>query len=83
MLILTRKPREGVVIGDGIEVTILSVDGDRVKIGIAAPDDVVVLRTELCVELREENQQAAKNARDAAGVLRDLGRIHVKRSRRG
>ncbi len=78
MLILTRKPGEGIVIGDGIEVTILSVDGDRVKIGIAAPADVLVLRTELRSELRAENQAAARNAREAGGMLRSVARTKVR-----
>ncbi len=79
MLILTRKPRESIVIGEGIEVTILSVDGDRVRIGVAAPQDVLVLRTELRTELRAENQAAARNARDATGMLRNLTRINVRK----
>lgn len=47
MLVLTRKIGDGLLIGEGITVTILSVEGDRVKVGIDAPREVRVLRREL------------------------------------
>jgi carbon storage regulator len=53
MLVLTRKPGEKVVIGQGIVVTVLSVDGGRIRLGIEAPDDVPILRGELSFFLEE------------------------------
>lgn len=46
MLVLTRKTGERIAIGDAVVVTILRLSGGRVKLGITAPDDVLVLRTE-------------------------------------
>ncbi len=54
MLILTRRTGEALIIGDDIEVTVLSVDGNQVKIGIDAPDDVAVHREEVYHRIREE-----------------------------
>ena len=47
MLVLSRKPQEGVTIAGGIEVTVISIRGNRVKLGISAPANVSVMRTEL------------------------------------
>jgi carbon storage regulator len=47
MLILTRRPNEAVMIGNEVTVTILEVDGHRVRLGIAAPRDIPILRDEL------------------------------------
>ena len=51
MLILTRRPHEAVMIGSEVTVTILEVDGNRVRLGIAAPRDIPVLRDELAGRL--------------------------------
>ncbi len=53
MLILTRRTGEALIIGDDIEVTVLSVNGNQVKIGIDAPKDVEILREELLEEYDE------------------------------
>jgi carbon storage regulator CsrA len=47
MLVLTRKPGEKVVIGDGITVTVIEVQGNRVRVGLDAPEQVRILRGEL------------------------------------
>jgi carbon storage regulator len=59
MLVLMRKSQQSLVIDGRIVVTILEIDGDRVKVGIDAPLDASVLRQELCEAVREENVQAA------------------------
>ncbi len=61
MLILTRKPEQGIVIDGTIRVRILAVDGDRVKIGIEAPGTVGVLREELAEQVAGANREAAQN----------------------
>ena len=66
MLVLSRKPGEKVVIDGGITITVVEVIGGRVKLGIEAPADVVILRGEL-VAGREES-------RLAACLVADLGR---------
>jgi carbon storage regulator len=58
MLILTRKPEQSLVIQGDITIRILSVDGDRVKIGIVAPSGVKVMRAELLEAVQAENQAA-------------------------
>ena len=52
MLVLTRRPGESLLIGDGIEVQVVRIDGDRVVLGIVAPTDVTVVRSELIREPR-------------------------------
>ena len=61
MLVLTRKIGDGLLIGEGITVTILSVEGDRVKVGIDAPREVRVLRRELADAVKAQNLAAARN----------------------
>jgi carbon storage regulator len=51
MLVLTRKSNQSIMIGDDIEVTVLSVIGDKVRVGIQAPVDVPVFRTEIYLEI--------------------------------
>ncbi len=55
MLILTRKIDQSIVISGNITVMVLGVERDRVKLGIAAPADITVLREELCDGNRDEN----------------------------
>lgn len=59
MLVLTRKSGEAIQIGDDIEISIVSVKGDQVKLGINAPKDVEILRKEIVVQIQEENKQAS------------------------
>jgi carbon storage regulator len=60
MLVLRRKPGESVLIGDGIEVQILGVEGDTVKLGFSAPPDIQILRKELVESILQENLEAGK-----------------------
>jgi carbon storage regulator len=59
MLVLGRKTDESVMIGDEIIVTVLAVEGDRIKLGIQAPPHVRILRQELYESVKEENLRAA------------------------
>lgn len=59
MLILARKKGESIQIGNEIEIKILSIQGDQVKIGIEAPKTVEVYRKEIYEQIQEENKQAA------------------------
>lgn len=58
MLVLSRKTNQGILIGDEIEIKILSMDGDRVSIGIKAPKTLRIVRDELVKEVGQENVQA-------------------------
>ena len=58
MLALSRKKNEALIINNNIEITILEVKGDQVKIGIAAPKEVPVYRKEVYVQIQESNKEA-------------------------
>ena len=58
MLVLSRKLNETILIGENIRVTILGVDGDKIKIGVDAPRDVKVFREELIEATKSTNKQA-------------------------
>ncbi len=59
MLILSRRPGESITIGDDIVITVVSVNGNQIRLGINAPRDVRVLREEIYKAIRDENQAAA------------------------
>ena len=63
MLVLTRKPNQSIMIGDDIEVRVLSTAGDKVRIGIQAPRDIPVFRKEVYLEIQQENMAADSPAR--------------------
>lgn len=58
MLILTRRPGESVYVGDNIRITVLSLQGKQVKIGLDVPSDMVVYREEVYRRVMEENRLA-------------------------
>jgi carbon storage regulator len=58
MLVLSRKKTESIMIGDHIEVKILAVEGDQVKIGIVAPKTVKVHRSEVFEAIQQQNKEA-------------------------
>ena len=60
MLVLTRKPKESLIIGDDIEVTVLSVIGEKVRLGIDAPRAVPVYRKEIYLEIAQERGSHAE-----------------------
>ena len=70
MLALTRKANESIIINDDIEVTILEIKGDQVKVGVKAPKSVPVYRKELYLQIQEANVEAARAVNTAA--LSDL-----------
>jgi carbon storage regulator len=59
MLILARKINESIMIGDQIEISVVDIKGDQVKLGISAPQQVKVFRREVYRMIQEENRQAA------------------------
>jgi carbon storage regulator len=59
VLVLTRKVNQSIVIGDDIEVVVLEVRGEQIRLGIKAPRDVVVHRKEIYEQIQEENQAAS------------------------
>jgi carbon storage regulator len=65
MLVLTRKSNQSIMIGDDIEVSVLSVMGDKVRIGIQAPQDIPVFRTEIYLEIHREEADGLDSASPA------------------
>lgn len=75
MLVLARKKGQTIVVDGRIEVTVLEVEGDTVKIGISAPREVQIIRKELLQSVRETNEEAATAAIDVGQLkvsLRNL-----------
>ena len=66
MLVLSRQRDQSIVIGDDIEITIVDVRGDKVRIGINAPRHVSVHRKEVYEAIRRENEAAAGNGQQPA-----------------
>ena len=62
MLALSRKKNEAIIINNNIEITVLEVKGDQVKLGISAPKEVPVYRKEVYVQIQESNKEATDTA---------------------
>ncbi|MBA9026728.1 carbon storage regulator CsrA [Peribacillus huizhouensis] len=58
MLVLTRKRNESIMIGNDIEITILAVEGEQIKLGINAPKQVEIHRKEIYLSIQQENNEA-------------------------
>jgi len=74
MLVLTRKSNQSIMIGDEIEVSVLAIMGEKVRIGIQAPRDIPVFRKEVYLEIQQEQGILAADADPAEldAALRDL-----------
>ena len=73
MLVLTRKKDQTLVIGDHIEITVLDIQGDQIRLGVDAPKSIKIYRKELYLEIQEENKNAAKpSAKIAPEHLKNL-----------
>ena len=72
MLALTRKKGEALVINNNIEITVLEIRGDQIKLGITAPKDVPVYRKEVYLQIQKENQEAI-SLNDIKTLKRILG----------
>lgn len=70
MLALTRKKGEALIVNNNVEITILEVRGDQVKVGISAPKDVPIYRKEVYLQIQEANQAAANEG--AMEALKNL-----------
>ncbi|HNW29714.1 MAG TPA: carbon storage regulator CsrA [Spirochaetota bacterium] len=77
MLVLARRLNESIMIGDDIEVVIIDIKGDQVKLGIRAPKRVTVHRKEIYDEIRKENI-AAMDSRVKPEELREISEIFKK-----
>lgn len=66
MLVLTRKTNQSIMIGDDVEVTVLAVSRDKIRLGIAAPRDVPVFRKEVYLSIKGEEAAVEGDSREAA-----------------
>jgi len=74
MLVLTRKSNQSIMIGDDIEVSVLAIMGEKVRIGIQAPRDIPVFRKEVYLEIQSEQVDGQKGVREEVdAALRGLG----------
>ncbi|MEE3494552.1 MAG: carbon storage regulator CsrA [Butyrivibrio sp.] len=64
MLALSRKKNEAIVINNNIEITVLDIRGDQIKIGIAAPKEIPIYRKEVYIQIQNENKEAT----DVSGI---------------
>ncbi|MBY0123465.1 carbon storage regulator CsrA [Bacillus sp. S/N-304-OC-R1] len=62
MLVLTRKPNQSIQIGDDIEIKIIAIDGEQIKIGIEAPKNIEIHRKEIYLAIQEENNKAVNTS---------------------
>ena len=73
MLVLTRKANQSIMIGDGIQVSVLAVMGEKVRIGIEAPRSVPVFRKEVWVEIQRDQAEEGDDAEaDVQKALEEL-----------
>lgn len=75
MLVLTRKASQAIMIGENVEVSVLAVSGDKVRIGIEAPRAVSVYRKEVWLEIKREGPRRRAPSDDAASVDEELERL--------
>ncbi len=64
MLALSRKKNEAIIINNNIEITVLDIRGDQIKLGIAAPKEIPIYRKEVYIQIQNENKQAT----DVSGI---------------
>jgi carbon storage regulator len=73
MLVLTRRPGQSILVGDAIELVVVRIEGDRVVLGIDAPREVRVVRSELLRAVEAENQVSAEARDRIRELLVDAG----------
>jgi carbon storage regulator len=77
MLVLTRKLQEAIKIGDEIELTVLSIDGEQVKLGISAPKNIEIHRKEVFLAIQQENNEAADTSLNVFQQLKKLKKNEI------
>ncbi len=71
MLVLTRKTNQSIMIGDDVEVTVLAVSRDKIRLGITAPRDIPVFRKEVFISIKEEQMGSEDGASARVGTALD------------
>ncbi len=78
MLILSRKVGEAIIIADNIKIRVLENKGGLVKLGVEAPDQVIIHREEIYLRILEENKKAAMDSPDDLSILSDVFPLQKK-----
>lgn len=73
MLALTRKKDEAIIINNDVEITVIEIKGDQVKLGISAPKSVPIYRKEVYIQIQESNKEAANSMTDVKALENLLG----------
>ncbi|MFM1651273.1 carbon storage regulator CsrA [Brevibacillus sp. B_LB10_24] len=73
MLVLSRKKNESIMVGDNIEIKVIGIEGDLVRIGIEAPREVEVYRKEIYLSIQEENLLASQTKADWSTLKQWIG----------
>jgi carbon storage regulator len=76
MLVLSRKKGESIVIQNNIVITVLSVEGDNVKIGISAPKDIDIYRKEIFEAIQQNNQDAVMDLQAIQNAMLHMGSLN-------
>ncbi|MGN7381503.1 carbon storage regulator CsrA [Paenibacillus sp. SAFN-117] len=71
MLVLTRKPGESIMLGDDIELTVIGIEGEQIKLGISAPKAINIYRKEVYLNIKESNREAV-DSRISIGQIKNL-----------
>jgi carbon storage regulator len=75
MLVLTRKTNQSIMIGDDVEITVLAVSKDKIRIGISAPREISVFRKEVYLSMKGEGAEGGKDASETvSGALDELSK---------
>lgn len=69
MLVLSRKINQSIVIGDNIEIILVDIRGDQIKLGINAPKTVKIFRKEVYEEVKSQNLEASQSAIEELNIL--------------
>ena len=72
MLILGRRKGESILIGEDIEISVLDIQGDYIRLGIQAPRELSIIRRELKEQIREENIKAAEKPEGLSALLEEM-----------
>jgi carbon storage regulator len=83
VLVLTRKSNQSIMIGDDIEVSVLAIMGEKVRIGIEAPRAVPVFRKEVYIEIHRDQGGSEEDDPDPEGVNHALHQLNGPRAARG
>ncbi len=78
MLVLTRKSNQSIMIADDVEISVLSIVGDKVRIGIEAPKSVPIFRKEVYLQIKQERQADRAADTSPAEVEEALGRLSAQ-----